>query len=354
MNDSNLNIAQPSPLSQPQAITTPSMDIRDKVLPSRALPVVDLGPFLQGQANTLEPLAKKWRDICENLGFLCVINHGLSPLLIDQMEQATRAFHALPDSEKLDLHVTEHQRGYIPSRATMLKHSTYEKHTKLDTVECLVIATDYPIDHPELLAGKQFYSRNRWPANLPEFQHVVENYMRTVEELGKKLLPVWARALELPENFFEPYFEEPYSYFRIAKYPKTDFVADQEFGLGAHADTGFMTFLPPALEQGLQVLDEHGQWFWPQVPDGALIVNIGQFLSRWTNGRFRATPHRVLPPRQNDRYSFACFINTSLDSEASCLPTCTSSENPPLYPTQSYWSYFQWYMKNTYSHYGNQ
>ena len=106
MNDSNLNIAQPTPLSQPQAITTPSMDIRDKVLPSRALPVVDLGPFLQGQANTLEPLAKKWRDICENLGFLCVINHGLSPLLIDQMEQATRAFHALPDSEKLDLQVT--------------------------------------------------------------------------------------------------------------------------------------------------------------------------------------------------------------------------------------------------------
>jgi isopenicillin N synthase-like dioxygenase len=113
-----------------------------------------------------------------------------------------------------------------------------------------------------------------------------------------------------------------------------------------------MTFLPPALEPGLQVLDENSQWFWPKVPEGAIIINTGLFLSRWTNNRFRATPHRVLPPKNDDRYSFACFINTSLDAVASCLPTCHSEQNPPLYPEQSYWSYFQWYMKNTYTHYG--
>lgn len=330
-----------------------AMDARDTEIPKRELPIVDLGPFLNGQEGALEVLSLRWREICENLGFMCVINHGVDEKLMKAMEDATRAFHDLPDEEKLKIQVTEHQRGYIPSRATLLKHSTYEKHTKLDSVECLVVATDYPENHPELLAGKQFYSRNAWPQALPELQATVETYMQTIQELGIKLLPVWARSLELPDDFFIPYFKEPYSYFRIAKYPKTEFVEDQEFGLGAHADTGFMTFLPPALEQGLQVLDENSKWFWPIVPKGAMIVNIGQFLSRWTNNRFRATPHRVLPPKHNDRYSFACFINTSLDAVAQCLPTCQSASNPPIYPSQDYFSYFQWYMKNTYTHYGS-
>ncbi len=333
--------------------STNSADVRDKDTPTKALPVIDLGPFMRGEDGALESLAIEWRNICENLGFLCVINHGLPKVLLDQMEQASRDFHALPDEEKLRIKVTEHQRGYIPSRATMLKHSTYEKHTKLDSVECLVVATDYDENHPDFIAGKQFYSRNLWPHGLPGFQEIVESYMAEIQKLGIQLLPVWARSLNLPANFFDAYFTDPYSYFRIAKYPKTEFVEDQEFGLGAHADTGFMTFLPLASEQGLQVLDENSEWFWPTVAPGGVIINIGQFLSRWTNGRFRATPHRVLPPKHNDRYSFACFINTNLDAIAECLPTCQSLENPPIYPTQSYWSYFQWYMKNTYSHYGS-
>jgi len=334
-------------------MNTHAIDAREAEMPRRALPVIDLGPYLKGDVGALDQLSHEWRDVCEKLGFLCVINHGIPNELIAEMEAATRAFHALADEEKLKIKVTDHQRGYIPSRATMLKHSSYQTHTKLDSVECMVVATDYPKDHPELIAGKQFYSRNLWPENLPSFQHTVEKYMNTVQALGMKLLPVWAKSLDLPENYFLPYFTEPYSYFRIAKYPKTEFVENQEFGLGAHADTGFMTFLPPALEQGLQVLDENSQWFWPVVPEGAVIVNTGLFLSRWTNNRFRATPHRVLPPKHNDRYSFACFINTSLDAVASCLPTCQTQDNPPLYPEQSYWSYFQWYMKNTYTHYGS-
>lgn len=328
-------------------------DARDRESTTRPLPVMDLGPFLRGEAGALEALSRQWREVCENLGFLCVVNHGISQKLLDRMDQEARRFHALPAEEKLKIRVNEHQRGFIPSKATIVKHSTYEKHTKLDTVECLVLATDYDADHPELKAGKQFYARNPWPEGVPGFREAVETYMATIQDLGLRLLPVWARSLDLPADFFVPYFKEPYSYFRIAKYPKTDFVADQEFGLGAHADTGFMTFLPPAAEQGLQVLDEQGTWFWPQVPEGAVIVNIGQFLSRWSNGRFRATPHRVLPPRNNDRYSFACFINTSLDSVAECLPTCQSADNPPKYEPQSYWSFFQWYMRNTYTHYGS-
>lgn len=321
-------------------------------MPRRPLPVMDLGAFLAGQEGALEALAAQWRAACEGVGFMCLVNHGLDTAEIEKMETQARRFHALPDEEKLAIKVNEHQRGFIPGKATVLTHSQYDKNTKLDSVECLVLATDYPDDMPEAKAGKQFYSQNQWPANLPGFREGVESYMSQVITLCERLLPVWAVALDLKPEFFKPYFENSYNYLRIARYPKTPVVAANELGLGSHADTGFMTFLPPAREAGLQVLDTDETWFWPIVPEGAIILNIGWFLSRWTNDRFRATPHRVLPPRNDDRYSFACFVNTSLDTEVECLPTCTTADDPPKYPSQSYWEFYQWYLTNTYTHYG--
>jgi isopenicillin N synthase-like dioxygenase len=329
-----------------------AIDIRDTDIPTRALPVMDLGPFFAGEPRALETLAEKWREACEGVGFFCLVNHGLADDEIEKMEAEVRRFHALPADAKMAIKVNEHQRGFIPGKATILTHSTYEKHTKLDTVECLVLASEYDDDDPHVKEGKQFYSKNQWPEGLAGFREAVEGYMARVMDICKRTLPVWALALDLRRDYFAPYFENSYTYFRLAKYPVVEHVGENEFGLGAHADTGFMTFLPPAKERGLQVLDTDGTWFWPEVPQGGIVLNIGQFLERWTNERFRATPHRVLPPRGNDRYSFACFVNTSLDTEVECLPTCTGPGNPPKYPRESYWAFYQWYMSRTYTHYG--
>lgn len=328
------------------------IDIRDIDMPVRALPVMDLGPLLANEPGAVEELAGNWREACEGLGFMCLVNHGFPPTEIEKMEAEVRRFHALPMDEKLKIRVNSHQRGYIPAKATIQTHSKYQDKVKPASVECLVLATDYPEDDPNVIAGKQFYSQNQWPDGLPGFRGVVEGYMSQVIDLCKQTLPVWAAALDLPQGFFAPYFDKSHCYFRLAKYPRADFAAENEFGLSSHADTGFMTFLPPAKEAGLQVLGTDDVWFWPDVPEGAIIFNIGQFLERWTNERFRATPHRVLPPRTNDRYSFACFVNTSLDAVAECLPTCTGPGNPPKYPRESYWDYYNWRMNRTYTHYG--
>ncbi len=333
-----------------------AQDARTANTDHRALPIVDLGPLMRGEPDAVQNIAQAWRDTCENLGFLCVINHGIDLALIEDMERQSRRFHDdLSVDQKMAVQVTRDQKGFVPSKATIITHSSYHAHTKLDSVECFVVATDFPPDHPEAIKGTQFYGSTPWPreAELPGFRGAVTQYMKAIENLGLSLLPVWEAALDLEAGFFKPFFTDPYCYLRIAKYPKVDFVQDNEFGLGAHADTGFMTFLPPAREAGLQILDTDKKWFWPIVPEGAIIVNIGQFLSRWTNDRFRATPHRVLPPKDNDRYSFACFINTNLDAVAQCLPSCLPTDGPPKYEPRSYWSFFEWYMKRTYVHYSD-
>ena len=323
----------------------------DNQVYSRRMPQLDLAPLFTGDRTGLRDLAAIVRETYQTLGFNSVVNHGIAPDLIARMQAQSERYHSLPMETKLCHKVDQNQRGYIPPKGSLIKVSSYNQNTKFDTGGCLVLATEYDDDHPDVKAGKQFYSRNQWPEGLPGFKETVLEYMAAMTELGKRMLPVWALALELPEDFFLPYFETPYVYLRLAHYPPQPELEENEFGHSPHADAGFQTFLPPANEPGLQILDTDGNWFWPEVEDGALILNAGLFLERWTNGRFRATPHRVIPPTNAHRYSLASFINTDLASLCAPLPTCIGPDNPAKYPTETYWDFYNWYMTSIYSHY---
>ena len=63
--------------------------------------------------------------------------------------------------------------------------------------------------------------------------------------------------------------------------------------------------------------------------------------------------HRVIPPKDVDRYSIALFVNTAFEPVCECLPTCTDPDNPPQHTPESYYDFYLWYMKNTYPHYGD-
>ena len=301
------------------------------------LPVLDVGPFLAGKHDALEALAAQVRDACENIGFFFVRNHGISRDLIDRQFAQSKRFHDQPMDAKLKLAVDQNQRGYIRPGGTKIKHSTYNENTKFDTNATMVFATEYGQDHPGRIAGKRYFGENQWPENLAGFREIITDYMQTLTALGKRMLPVWARAIDLEADFFAPYFENNYTYFRMSHYPPVPELGDNEFGLGPHADTGFMTFLPQAAVDGLEILDVEGNWFRPPRIEDALLVNTGQFLERWSNERFRATPHRVIPPKDHHRYSAAVFVNTAFEPVCECLPTCHGPDNPPKYPTESYW-----------------
>ncbi|MFC1665013.1 isopenicillin N synthase family dioxygenase [Pseudomonadota bacterium] len=331
----------------PRKFTAKQADYRD-------LPTLDLGEYLKGTAGATEKLASQLRHACEDIGFFFIVNHGIPDEKNEKIFNETKRFHALPEEDKVALAINSNQRGYIQPGGTLIKHSTYNKNTKFDKNATMVVATEYAEDNPYRKKGKRFYDENQWPDSLSGYREVVEDYMVTMTALGKKLLPLWAAALELPGDFFTPYFIDNYTYLRMAYYPPVPELEENEFGLGPHADTGFMTFLPQADVDGLEILDVEGNWFRPPKLDDAILVNTGQFLERWSNNRFRATPHRVIPPKDKDRYSVACFVNTAFEPVCECLPTCHGPENPPQYPTESYHEFYTWYMTNTYSHYGNE
>jgi len=90
-----------------------------------------------------------------------------------------------------------------------------------------------------------------------------------------------------------------------------------------------------------------GDWLdVPYIP-GAFAVNAGDMMKRWTNGRFKSTPHRAVPPVGRARYAIPFFLGPNFDALIECLPTCQSAANPPQFPPITYadWTSY-WYEAN--------
>ena len=81
-----------------------------------------------------------------------------------------------------------------------------------------------------------------------------------------------------------------------------------QFGIAPHTDANFLTFLAQSEVPGLQVRMPSGEWIdVPYVPD-SYAVNSGDMMNRWTNGRFKSTPHRAVPPVGRHRYAIPFFL----------------------------------------------
>jgi isopenicillin N synthase-like dioxygenase len=86
----------------------------------------------------------------------------------------------------------------------------------------------------------------------------------------------------------------------------------------------------------LEIQSADGRWIAAPAIPGTAIVNTGDLISRWTNGMFRSSPHRVVNPTgsaaNKDRYSFVLFHSPNSDAVISCLEPCQSPDNPPQFP----------------------
>jgi isopenicillin N synthase-like dioxygenase len=90
-----------------------------------------------------------------------------------------------------------------------------------------------------------------------------------------------------------------------------------------------------------------GEWMEIEPLRGAIVVNTGEFFNRWTNGRFIATPHRVVPPLK-DRYALTFFYNCNDETVANPFPSCIRPGETPKYEPMSFHDFFITYMDGNY------
>ena len=114
---------------------------------------------------------------------------------------------------------------------------------------------------------------------------------------------------------------------KVIRYPERA-EAEAEQGLGAHHDTGVLTFIA---QDGLGLQVETPAGFVDATPmSGAYIMNLGEMLQRSTSGYLKATRHRVISPVGGERISVAFFFNPRFETvfEAIELPAELAAHAP--------------------------
>lgn len=309
------------------------------------IPVLDIGPYLAGVPGAREALARDLARIQQEVGFYYVINHGVDMDLIDGGYRELARFFALPAEEKVKVRVDRMGPGWIPAKSSIYVTSPVNKNTKPDLNEALALINERPEGHADLAAGLRFIGPNKWPS-LPGFRETISACHGQLARLARDMLPLYALALGKPADFFAPHFTEPMWTTRNAWYPAVE-AEENQFGISPHQDHGFITALPVSEVPGLQIRTRDGRWLSAQTLPGGILINTGEFLNRWTNGRFIATPHRVMPPAR-DRYSMALFFNPSPRTVADPKDFARPGEEVKYEPISMH-DYLCWYFDRNFA-----
>ena len=306
------------------------------------VPVIDIGPFLDGDAAGRAQVVDQVRAACEGIGFFTIVGHRIDPGLITALRDAARAFFALPEAEKDKVRppVGGVPRGYRAIGDEGLAYGAGEE-TPPDLKEVFHLGPpDFPADDYHTCEGAvAHFIANVYPDAPADFRDVATRYYRTIEDLCRHIEEMFALALDLPAEFFRTYTDKQIGALRIIHYPPTKAAPlPGQLRAGAHTDYGtFTVLLSENRPGGLQVRTRAGEWIDVSTPADSFVINIGDLMMRWTNDRFVSNPHRVAVPPEDagsaaDRLSVVFFHHPNYDAEIACIPTCCSDDNPPKYP----------------------
>ena len=292
------------------------------------LPIVDLEPWFYGEADDRAAVAAQVDAALQDVGFLLVTGHGVPAELAADVRAAARTFFALPRELKAPYAVSVQGRGWLPPGVEANGYSEGTE-TPPDLKESYSVGAERPTGDPEIDA--YWFQRNVYPGEVPALRERVVAYLAAMRALADDLLRLCAAALELSDDFFTRHTGHATHTMNINWYPPADVTgapADNQFRIGPHTDFGTVTILDREPGRGgLQVWTEDGGWAdAPYVP-GALTINTGDLLARWTGDRWKSNRHRVLPPQaeapDEDLISLVYFYECDHDTVVTPLP-------PPL------------------------
>lgn len=305
--------------------------------PGNEIPTIDLGAFSEAADIDKARIAEEVDEICQAIGFLVVENHGVADEVIEEAWLAARTFFDLPIEQKLALQspAAGCPRGYFPLEEESLA-KTLGIATPPDRKEAYSSGPLAPPDgHSPNAHFDFFYGENIWPSSIPTFRSAWENYYRSMEDLGARIMQLLAHALKLEEDFFVAHHTHHLGALRTLNYPSSP--ADDPAAAhraGAHSDYGTVTILKPDPDVGgLEVQLPSARWIdAPPVTDG-FIVNLGDLMAHWTHGRWISTVHRVTSGDATEtvprRQSIAYFMNPNYDANITTIPTCLADGEEP-------------------------
>ncbi|MEM7078246.1 MAG: 2OG-Fe(II) oxygenase family protein [Pseudomonadota bacterium] len=173
----------------------------------------------------------------------------------------------------------------------------------------------------------------RWPT--PEYRALMVRFYEAMFDAGLTIARILAHALNVEVETFARQHSGENVTLRLLLYPSCDpgLPEVQQLGAGAHTDYGLLTLLLQDDVGGLQIRDRQGTWRDVPPDPETVLINCGDMLERWSNGRYLSTEHRVkVNTSGRSRMSIAMFMDPDSTTEITALPSCVSADNPARYP----------------------
>ncbi|MFT4044180.1 MAG: 2-oxoglutarate and iron-dependent oxygenase domain-containing protein [Gordonia sp. (in: high G+C Gram-positive bacteria)] len=299
----------------------------------RAVPTIDISAYRLGadalSSDECAAIAAQLDQACRDVGFIQIIGHGVADSVIAGLADALDEFFGLPlEIKKRYRREPGFNRGYSPPKTESLSMSLGipSANQMNDFYEAYTVGTEAS-SFPDLELPEAGYAANNWPNAAPDFAGQVLEYFTAAQQLARILMTAFTDALSLEPDYFDTMIDHSIEVLKMNNYAlpegDTEFTGDLT-GMGAHSDFGIFTILWADQVPGLQVLDRDGHWYDIQPADGALLINLGDAMARWTNDRWMSTIHRVHPPvidgQIQRRRSAAFFFDGNYDAVISPLP----------------------------------
>jgi isopenicillin N synthase-like dioxygenase len=249
---------------------------------------------------------------CRDHGFFLLSGHGLDGVIDATFSVARRFFSA---ADELKNSVRRDDRiplGYNDRELTKRRRDHKEVFDFVDPTN-----------------GRSA-AYNRWPveqgigASIRGFREAMTAHYDAFSELTMRTTELVFAALNMSPQAIDAHRGDPtVSNMRLNHYtigdpvPASERVGLNELGdvaLGHHTDLGLLTLLVQDDVGGLQAQSpEHG-WIDVEPRPGTIVVNLADCMQVWTNDRYRAAVHRVLPMTGSERSSVPYFLNPPRDA----------------------------------------
>jgi isopenicillin N synthase-like dioxygenase len=244
------------------------------------------------------------------------------------------AFFDLPETEKHRLGTrrvrSDSPRSYRGYVSTLKDGWAYNEFFDIGPARAL--------PRPALAGAAIFAEANIWPQAepYPGWRGDMLAYRRAMETIGGTLLAAAGRYLGLSEAELGRRFAGAGSTLRLLNYPRKPRAAAIEEEMprpdetplvtGRHVDACALSLLWQR-EPGLQAEAPDGRWLDIPLRAGCVSVHIGTVMEFLTDGRWRATPHRVVDTGAA-RGSIGYFHEPNLNASLAPLISANSASPP--------------------------
>ena len=287
------------------------------------VPVVDIS---NPGATSLDELDRACRDH----GFFLLSGHGLDDVIDETFKAARRFFDAPREVKDSVRRTADVALGYNERELT----KRVRDHKEV-------------FDFVDPMGRQERY--NRWPEGVDGFYDAMRNHYDACSDLAARTTELVFSALGCSDQTVRHHAgDRSVSSARLNHYTLGDPVPESErqgladlaeVALGHHTDLGLLTLLIQDDVGGLQAQSGDHGWIDVEPRPGTIVVNLADCMQVWTNDRYKAAIHRVLPMKTTTRMSVPYFYNPPRD--ATIEPIAELSDGAPTYRAFSFRTYIE-------------